>query len=176
MDNHYGTGKKGLVSPAIAAGYSHPEAFNFMEYTGGRPGCRIFLTIWNSRDGVTPFCYISTEFGIELQHTNWNGDKFNPDHKPKTGELIWVSWTEVAAREQAKQNYIRTRAQLAEMKALSEQELMIKHPHASHYNIIGVLENMLRSRKDFIEHFVNEKVSTHGEPQPRLVLVKEDWK
>lgn len=78
--------------------YQHREAFCLMEYQpqdqeieklgpGEIPETRSII-IWNSRDGVTPFC-CSIE-GIEYQHVNWNRDFCDPYHVPKVGDYIFI--------------------------------------------------------------------------------------
>lgn len=65
--------------------FSHPEAFCLMRYhseTADR-----LLLVWNSRDGVTPFCFYLD--GHEYQHVEWNRDRRIVDHKLSAGDLIW---------------------------------------------------------------------------------------
>lgn len=62
----------------MAYGHDHPEAFMVMRYesTDGS----IVEHIWNSRDGVTPFCITALDGTTELRHTRWNEDRYCPDH------------------------------------------------------------------------------------------------
>jgi hypothetical protein len=72
--------------------YQHAEAFRLMKYltkTGE------FEIIWNSRDGVTPFC-ITSRSGDEATHVE---DMLAPDYDPSVGERIFVDLTEERAKE-----------------------------------------------------------------------------
>lgn len=75
--------------------YEHKEAFCLMLY---RDSAGNEEWIWNSRDGVTPFC-IESKHGLEAQHVEWSRDRFVPDHKPKAGDRVFVDLTIEKARE-----------------------------------------------------------------------------
>ncbi len=49
--------------------------------------------LWNSRDGVTPFCIPSKDGSVTLQHTNWRNDERRPSHKPQKGDRVFVDLT-----------------------------------------------------------------------------------
>lgn len=70
-------------------GLQHVEAFCLMLYRA-KDGQEEWL--WNSRDGVTPFCIMSRN-GQEMNHVEWYRDQFLPNHKPKIGERIFVDVT-----------------------------------------------------------------------------------
>lgn len=94
-----------------AAGHKHGEAFCLMLYAcegrvepgqtfrsnDGRllrsPGCGHRELIWNSRDGVTPFCMGCPSCGGDLRHTSWQYDRYAPDHEPHHGQGIWRDGT-----------------------------------------------------------------------------------
>lgn len=57
-------------------------------------------TIWNSRDGVTPYC-ITSKAGNKATHVNWQQDKYDPFHKLKLGERLFVDATPDLVREKA---------------------------------------------------------------------------
>lgn len=160
---------------AQEAGYSHGEAFMHMKYIGQSRAGRIHLSIWNSRDGVTPFNMFCKEFGMELQHGNFSEDRFEPAYKPRKGDLIWVSYDEKSAHDYAQERWISTTEQYNELAVLTEEELRLKHPHAWRYNLKGMLEDMLKDKDKFIKTQIEDLLTAHGEPQPRLVLVQEDW-
>lgn len=74
--------------------YNHVEAFCLMLYK-----CKKCLTIeilWNSRDGVTPFCitcrqcHVNGEFPTML-HEYWQLDTRKKDYKPFIGQRIFVN-------------------------------------------------------------------------------------
>lgn len=79
----------------------HAEAFCHMHYLSDDRMEEAW--IWNSRDGVTPFV-ITLPSGKTAVHTSWNLDRFDPDHKPQPGELIFVDLTPENARIYARQN------------------------------------------------------------------------
>ena len=87
----------------------HPEAFCLMVYacvgklsaeadlrTGHlrrmRP-CGHLETYWNSRDGVTPFGKMCPSCGGDLQHSDWKGDVYAPNHVPHHGQGCWRDGT-----------------------------------------------------------------------------------
>jgi len=69
--------------------YNHAEAFCHMLYRSETSKTEIW--IWNSRDGVTPFCLPID--GEMFQHVNFGKDKQNPDYKPKPGDYIFRTVT-----------------------------------------------------------------------------------
>lgn len=69
-------------------GHQHAEAFCHMQY--GDDSGQILRYIWNSRDGVTPFGCTDPATGAELKHINWFLDRYDPDHIPAVGDLVWV--------------------------------------------------------------------------------------
>jgi hypothetical protein len=70
--------------------YKHGEAFCLMVYEA-EDGER--ETLWNSRDGVTPFM-ITSRSGKRMQHIDWRSDKATPDFKPLSGMRVFVDATE----------------------------------------------------------------------------------
>lgn len=68
---------------------NHAEAFCLMLYRA-KDGHEEWL--WNSRDGVTPFCIMSRN-GQEMQHVEWHRDSFQPNRQPKVGDRIFVDVT-----------------------------------------------------------------------------------
>jgi len=77
-----------------SSGYVHGEAFMLMRYVS-EDGAR-FEVIWNSRDGVTPFCVHSRD-GVEMRHVDWSRDLRRVDYEPSLGERIFVDLTVEAA-------------------------------------------------------------------------------
>jgi hypothetical protein len=149
--------------------YQHAEAFCHMQYIGtGRAG-RIFLSIWNSRDGVTPFITFCQEYGIELQHVNFQQDRRDPDYKPMKGDLIWTSYTMEEAQQAGRKHYQSLLAEYEEVKDKPEAELTGKYS----YDPRTVLKNMIDRGEDAA---VSKAVHDLFEMKaPKLVLVKEDW-
>jgi hypothetical protein len=86
--------------PAIVAGHRHPEAFCLMAY---RTDDGLLTEIlWNSRDGVTPFCIASAD-GRNMTHVMWERDRYSPDHRPTPGQRIFVTLSEERAAELARE-------------------------------------------------------------------------
>lgn len=79
--------------------HSYGEAFKVMRYEGAG-GRREW--IWNSRDGITPFCVHSVD-GVEMHHGNWHLDRYEPLHVPAVGSRVFVDMTEELARPRAKE-------------------------------------------------------------------------
>lgn len=69
--------------------HQHGEAFRHMRY-GTKDG-RIVRSIWNSRDGVTPFIVRDPETGEELTHLPpWSADVYDPTYQPQPGDLVFI--------------------------------------------------------------------------------------
>lgn len=65
---------------------THQEAYCRMEYK--RPTENEIVVIWNSRDGVSPFCaHID---GVEYQHINWQLDQYQRYWVPDVGDYIFM--------------------------------------------------------------------------------------
>jgi len=69
--------------------YSHREAFCLMKYRDKEGNEEI---IWNSRDGVTPFCVVSRQ-GHMAEHVDWKEDVRNEDYDPPPGSRIFMDLT-----------------------------------------------------------------------------------
>jgi hypothetical protein len=83
------------------SGYKHGEAFCHMRYRADDGSEE--LSVWNSRDGVTPFV-ISLPSGKGATHVDWNQDRCDPTHVPEVGDWIFVDLTPERAREAAGRN------------------------------------------------------------------------
>lgn len=81
-------------------GYQHGEAFCLMAYVSddGRTG----ELIWNSRDGVTPFCITSRD-GVEMTHVDWQNDICVPNFRPVPGMRIFTDMDQEMAEEAARE-------------------------------------------------------------------------
>lgn len=76
------------VGPVLTEhGHQHREAFCLMQYEAD-DGSEC-VTIWNSRDGVTPFV-TTLPSGKEARHVRWGEDIYAPDHQPTPGDLVWA--------------------------------------------------------------------------------------
>lgn len=75
------------------------EAFHLMWY---ECPCGHRERIWNSREGVTPFCLPCPSCGEgSLRHVEWNRDEEATNHVPHFGQRIFVNLTMERARERA---------------------------------------------------------------------------
>src|SRR5574340_549317 len=146
--------------------HTHGEAFRLMRYHGRKGLSEITLIIWNSRDGVTPFMTYCREYGIELQHINWQNDLYMPDYKPKKGDLIWVSHTKETATKSAEESY--------KMHSEMLEKYRNQKVDPEEYNL-AILEEMISNKQEYIDSAVHEMLFANGEPQPHLILVEEDW-
>jgi len=84
--------------------YNHREAYCLMAYVSddGLTG----ELIWNSRDGVTPFCVTSRD-GVEMTHVDWAKDVYAPQFRPVPGMRVFVDMTKEMASEAARENVER---------------------------------------------------------------------
>lgn len=88
---------------ATELGYTHAEAYMLMQYESDDGRHR--LVVWNSRDGVTPFCITHPDSRVELRHVRWAEDQFlGPKHEPAQGDWIFIDLTEEEARRAATKN------------------------------------------------------------------------
>lgn len=78
---------------------TQPEAFCLMHYAS-RDGS-VTEVLWNSRDGVTPFCITAKDGKTELTHVDWGADKFAPGHKLMPGDRYFGPLTRGAAEKYA---------------------------------------------------------------------------
>ena len=84
----------------------HGEGFKLMTYQCTT--CGHSETIWNSRDGVTPFCIRCLACGRpDAQHVNWKADVYAPDHVPKKGDRVFIDLPESLKRPLALRNIER---------------------------------------------------------------------
>jgi len=77
--------------------YRHGEAFALMLYEGQQS--KRVVTVWNSRDGVTPFM-VDID-GEIYQHILWDRDRRMPDHKLKPGDYFFRDTTQADAEQAA---------------------------------------------------------------------------
>jgi hypothetical protein len=94
------------VYPAIAAGHNHAEAFSLMPYVC--INCGFVETLYNTRDGVTPFIVNCRVCKGEARH-NFK-DRFDPVFQPFEGMRIFVDLTEKRAVELFKRLYDKIKA------------------------------------------------------------------
>ena len=79
------------MNTATKHGHVHGEAFMLMTYACE---CGHRETIWNSRDGVTPFAANCPSCGKpSLRHVDWQRDVYAPDHKLHKRQRFWRDGT-----------------------------------------------------------------------------------
>lgn len=88
-----------MVRLVPATKYKHKEAYCLMLYES-KDG-KVKETIWNSRDGVTPFM-IQSKDGVMLQHKDWAHDKITPNHVLKSGDRYFADMEKDRAKFLAK--------------------------------------------------------------------------
>jgi hypothetical protein len=128
-------------------GHNSPDAYLFMRYEG--PGGRREW-IWNSRDGITPFCVGSADGQVTLQHANWHLDQYRPSFVPPVGSRIFVDITEELARPLA-------------------EAYVAKGWEDAQYPMRDA--GLWPDRAAAVEHFVKSWVSDWGGHSPHVVVV-----
>tara|TARA_R110000851_G_scaffold120002_1_gene248065 strand:- start:6186 stop:6719 length:534 start_codon:yes stop_codon:yes gene_type:complete len=83
-----------------AEGHAFKEAFMLMKYVS-KDG-KTVETVWNSRDGVSPFMLGARDVDVSLdtmlQHAHWGSDIYAPYHVPNVGDRVFVDATEETER------------------------------------------------------------------------------
>lgn len=131
--------------------HNHNEAFLRMRYEGPN-GLREW--VWNSRDGITPFCLSSADGVADMHHGNWHLDQYLPAYVPPVGSRVFVDMTEEIARPKAV-SYVERHWENPEYP-------MKDHP---------VFAELGRERS--IEYFVKEWIADWGGHAPICVEVTE---
>lgn len=72
--------------------YNHTEAFCLMMYHC--ESCGKYETLWNSRDGVTPFIIGCAECGGQMQHIRMAFDRQVTDHILNKGDRVFIDMPE----------------------------------------------------------------------------------
>ncbi len=70
--------------------YLHGEAFMLMNYASDDG--KVKEVLWNSRDGVTPFCLNSVD-DMEMRHVDWQHDIRSTLHVPEVGSRMFIDLT-----------------------------------------------------------------------------------
>lgn len=71
-------------------GYVYGEAFCLMKYKCQK--CETIETLWNSRDGVTPFVIDCIRCNDKMRHIDWEGDKKAINHTPYRNQRVFVGF------------------------------------------------------------------------------------
>ena len=147
-----------------ARGCFHQEAFCLMQYAS-KDGSEREL-IWNSRDGVTPFCILSRS-GVEMQHVNWKQDRYVPQHLPRVGDRIFVDLTFERAIETQRQNVERW---------WDEEEVpMREHPELGPMGKEGAARHLAHEEmRQFQGSASADELLAYGAGPPDLVEVTEE--
>jgi hypothetical protein len=132
-------------------GHVHAEAFMVMRYEG--PNWRREW-IWNSRDGITPFCVRSADGESELSHGNWHLDRYEPAYVPAVGSRVFIDLTEELARPMA-ERYVARHWDNPDMPM-------------SRLPVFAQL-----GRSGSVNHFVTSWVSDWGGHSPHVAVVTE---
>ena len=108
-------------------GHQFGEAFMLMWYACEKCGHR--ECIWNSRNGVTPFCLQCPSCSdLSLQHIDWHGDERAPDHKLNPGQQFFRDGTpdEAEARMRWRIEFLRDKYPLTD----NDSEQMVREARA----------------------------------------------
>lgn len=87
------------TSTGTVRGHRHGEAFCLMKYKCENANCGREEWLWNSRDGVTPFCITcpacldARRQNPVMQHVDWHRDRFVQNHQPKKGDRYFRDGT-----------------------------------------------------------------------------------
>lgn len=81
-------------NPRTRRPHEYVEAFCLMKY---RDTLGNEEWIWNSRDGITPFC-VTSKLGMPADHVEFSRDRYLPNHVPNVGDRIFVNLTPAVAR------------------------------------------------------------------------------
>lgn len=149
--------------------HKHKEAFCHMQYMGTSRAGRIILTIWNSRDGVTPFLTFCKDYSIELQHVNFQQDRYDPDYKPKKGDLIWRDLRQEELVESVEYRFDQMLKDEKALESLSEKQISEKYG----YDVRKYMQSMIAAGR---EKWIDSIIELAQPGQPKLELVTEDWK
>lgn len=80
-----------LLLPNIRKAHNHAEAFRLLRYMSHDSS--IIEHVWNSRDGVMPFCIPAKDGKTLLNHAGLHTSVYAPQYQPQIGERILVSAT-----------------------------------------------------------------------------------
>ncbi len=141
---------------------NYGEGFCHMQYYGKNKIVTISCSIWNSRDGVTPFSFHCEQFGLMLNHVNYHLDRIDVNYKPKKGDLIWRTMTDEDYTRLEKKSYDR-------YCSLYGKEKAKEHPDPK------CLELYARVAEGTLEEWAEMGRSSRQEGEPILKLVEEDW-
>lgn len=83
----------------------HEEAFRLMLFVSR--DWSIVETIWNSRDGATPFKVLARDGRTTLTQALWGGDPYAPFHIPDVGDRIFVDMEPEEAQRNAEKTVAR---------------------------------------------------------------------
>lgn len=135
----------------LKEGWKHVEAFCFMEYTCEK--CDKTEIIWNSRDGVTPFCVNCINCDGTMQHSNWHKDirfvSYTLDHLSE-GQRYFCDLT--------RELYIENIKNL--IKKYRNDESNEMYNHIIHW--LMMIENLEKDETYF------DKITHEGEPTVRV--------
>jgi hypothetical protein len=85
--------------------YKHQEAYRLMKYATD-DGSEVEW-LWNSRDGVVPFCIHNRAGDKPMQHVQWEYDVRHRVYNPLPGERIFIDLTPEIALQWAEQHVER---------------------------------------------------------------------
>ena len=131
--------------------YKHKEAFCLMRYESHNGF--LIETLWNSRDGVTPFMITNHSGTVEMKHTHWNNDLRKPHHVPQVGDRIFITLTEPLAKKYAEE-YIKVHG----------KRMLTTNSY---------FQGMTNS--DLVEWKYKANMESVEQGQPTVIVVTDEW-
>jgi len=129
----------------------YKEAFMLMTYATDDGAERERL--WNSRDGITPFC-IESRNGNEMCHVDYAQDRYAPNHVPEVGDRIFVDLTPQRARVWA--------ADVVEFRTSNPEERR-------------VIEEQYASREEAVAAIAQEMLEKYDGHPPDILVVTSGY-
>lgn len=157
--------------------YTHGEAYCLMKYapsirdqtargTDQRTAAKVMydeanaVTIWNSRDGVSPFmCMIH---GIECQHIDWHQDVRVVDHVPQVGDYIFTDMSYEDWEQMERQNIDRW------WDGTEEGDYPLKERYATKEEALAAFMKEFRPGQPQLVK-VDERLHAHFEERARIL-------
>ncbi len=173
-DEEFNTPPPGWIGPKNGNGKSnHVEAWCLMTYQGELSALGGVAptreVIWNSRDGVTPFCITAKDSKEKLTHVNWRGDQAAPFYTPKVGDRVFVDLTPERAEEIARKM----------LKSIQESAKKGSETAKEHLEDIEnqCVEAGEIEEKDPFSHWIMELKASYlsNKGAPDLIVVTKEW-
>lgn len=152
------TGQESGVKNSETNGkHRHAEAFHVMTYSNNE--LTIVETLWNSRDGVTPFSIIARDKAVPLLHTRWDRDIYAPNLIPAIGDRVFVDLT--IERAFAHCYYWVKEHWTESLPGVDGSSYSERYPDRTPQQVALLL--------------AEEELTEHENPPPDIIVVTADW-